>query len=120
MGTMLCGLVVGLLLVVYKLLDRIVRWPRVDSYSDRYIFVTGCDSGFGQALVRRLDSLGCRVFAGCFTEKGETQLAKICSDRVRPVPLDITSRDSVRNAFELVRNELQSAGKGARAMRAVS
>lgn len=106
----LCGLVV--LVVVYKLLDHIVRWPRVDNYSDRYILVTGCDSGFGHALVRRLDSLRCHVFAGCFTEAGETQLTKLCSDRVRPVALDITSHDSVRRAFLLVRDQLESHGKG--------
>ena len=111
---MWCPLVALLVaLVVYKLLDHVVRWPRVGRYSDRYVLVTGCDSGFGHALVRRLDSLGCHVFAGCFTEAGETQLTKVCSDRVRPAPLDVTDRDSVRRAFQLVSDTLRSAGKGA-------
>lgn len=113
MGPMLCGLsVVIVIIVVYKLLDHILRLPRVGNYNDRYIFVTGCDSGFGHALVKRLDSLGCHVFAGCFTEKGETELKKVCSKRVYPVPIDVTNHDSVRNAYELVRDKLQSAGKG--------
>ena len=112
-GPMLFGLIALLgVVVVYKLLDHIARLWRVDNYSDRYVFVTGCDSGFGQALVQRLDSLGCHVFAGCFTEKGETELRKVCSERVHPVPIDITDHDSVRNAYELVRDKLQSAGKG--------
>jgi len=115
MWPMLCGLIALLgIVVVYKLLDRILRLPRVGNYSDRFVFVTGCDSGFGQALVKRLDSLGCHVFAGCFTEKGETELTKICSKRVLPVPIDVTDHDSVRNAYELVSDKLQSAGKGGR------
>jgi len=115
MGPMLCPLIALLaVLVIYKLLDHIVRLPRVGNYSDRYVFVTGCDSGFGQALVKRLDSLGCHVFAGCFTEKGEAELTKTCSQRVQPVPLDVTDHDSVRNAFELVSHKLRSSGKGER------
>jgi len=112
---MLCGLIallVVVVVVVYKLLQGL---QRVGNYSDRYIFVTGCDSGFGQALVKRLDSLKCHVFAGCFTERGETELRKTCSDRVQPVPLDITNHDSIRRAHQLVRDKLQSAGKGGRA-----
>ena len=112
-GPMLFALIALLgVVVVYKLLDHIARLWRVDNYSDRYVFVTGCDSGFGHALVKRLDSLGCHVFAGCFMEKGETELKKICSERVHAVPIDITDHDSVRNAYELVRDKLQSAGKG--------
>jgi len=110
---LLCGLTVFLaIIVVYKLLDYVVRLQRVGNYSNRYIFVTGCDSGFGHALVKRLDTLGCHVFAGCFTEKGETELKKVCSGRVYPVPIDVTNHESVRNAYELVRAKLQAAGKG--------
>jgi len=100
--------------VVYKLLDLGIRIPRVGSYSDRHVFITGCDTGFGHELAKRLDLLGCHVFAGCFTEKGETELKKSCSDRLLPVPLDVTDHDSVRKAFELVNTQLQhTAGKGA-------
>jgi len=110
---MLCGLIVLLgVIVVYKLLDYVIRIPRIGNYSDRYIFVTGCDSGFGHEVAKRLDSLGCHVFAGCFTERGETELRKICSARVQPVPLDVTDHDSVRKAYELVSEQLQSSGKG--------
>jgi len=107
----LCGclsiLTVALVLVVlYKLVDHILSIPRIGNYSDRYIFVTGCDSGFGHALAKRLDSLGCHVFAGCLTEKGETELRKICSERLHTVSLDVTKHDSIRKAFELVASML--------------
>jgi len=90
------------MVLLYKSVDHILRIPRVGNYSDRYILVTGCDSGFGHEAAKRLDSLGCHVFAGCLTEKGEIELTKICSERLRAVSLDVTKHDSIRKAFELV------------------
>ncbi|XP_061090819.1 retinol dehydrogenase 7-like isoform X2 [Conger conger] len=50
------------------------RWnrerKRVGNESDKYVYITGCDSGFGNLLARHLDKLGYRVVASCFTEKG--------------------------------------------------
>ena len=67
--------------LLYKILDRLIRIPLISGLHDRYIFITGCDSGFGYETAKRLDSMGCNVFAGCLTEPGETQLRKQCSSR---------------------------------------
>ena len=32
----------------------------------RAVFITGCDTGFGNLLARRLDSYGFTVLAGCY------------------------------------------------------
>ena len=77
MGPLLCGLVALIGVVIYKLVDYIVRLQRVGNYSDRYILITGCDSGFGHELAKHLDAIGCHVFAGCFTEKGEILLLSL-------------------------------------------
>ena len=111
MGLLLCGATVLLSVLFYKSLDLILRLPRLSNYADRYIFITGCDSGFGYQLAIRLHAVGCHVFAGCFTEKGETELRKVCSERLCTVPLDVTDHDSIRRAFELISKELQSADK---------
>ena len=100
-----------LMVLLYKLVDHIFSIPLVGNYSNRYILVTGCDSGFGHELAKRLDSLGCHVFAGCLTEKGETELRKTCSERLCPVSLDVTKHDSIRKAFELVTTMLPN-GQG--------
>jgi len=113
MALMLCALSVLLgIYLLYKFVDHIVHLLRVGNYSDRYIFITGCDSGFGHALAKRLDSLGCHVFAGCFTEKGETELKKLHCEWLQPVPLDVTSHDSIGRAFEVISSKLQSTGNG--------
>jgi len=99
--------------VLYKLLDTLRRLPHISRYSDRYILVTGwCDSGFGLALVQRLDSLGCHVFAGCLTDDGVKQLVELCSDRVLPIHMDVTKPDSVRHALQVVTGKLTEDGKG--------
>ena len=67
----ICGCLSALMTVLvmvllYKLVDRILSIPLVGNYSDRYILVTGCDSGFGHELAKRLDSLGCHALSEKF------------------------------------------------------
>jgi len=46
-------------------------------------YLSGCDSGFGQALARELDSIGASVFAGCLctSSHGAKELLSSCSER---------------------------------------
>ena len=99
------------LFIIYKVVDRLLRRLRIGDYGNRFVLVTGCDSGFGNLVTKRLDGLGCHVFAGCFTEKGEDDLRKSCSDRVHPFHLDVTKSEDVQKALEFVKSKLPS-GKG--------
>ena len=99
------------LFLVYKILDRLIRRPRISRIKDRYIFVTGCDTGFGRTTAMRLDALGCHVFAGCLTETGEVYLRKVCSDRLHAIRLDVSKPESVQQAYQFVQSKLPS-GKG--------
>jgi NAD(P)-dependent dehydrogenase (short-subunit alcohol dehydrogenase family) len=78
----------------------------VGQLSSRYILITGCDTGFGHELAKRLDAAGCYVFAGCLTESGETELRKCCSSRLQTISLDVSNQQSVRNAFQTVSDKL--------------
>ena len=44
---------------------------------------SGCDSGFGHALVKKLDKIGMRVYAGCLDRDGPgaASLRNCCSER---------------------------------------
>lgn len=72
----------------------LVRWYRerqvVSQLTDKYVFITGCDSGFGNLLARQLDMRGLRALATCLTEKGAEQLKHQTLDRVEMVILDVT------------------------------
>ncbi|XP_067109316.1 dehydrogenase/reductase SDR family member 9 [Osmerus mordax] len=80
----------------------IYRWyketKRVANKSQKYVLITGCDTGFGNLLARHLDKLGFCVTAACYTEKGEDELKKACSERLKTLHLDVTSQDSINKA----------------------
>nr|XP_056710964.1 retinol dehydrogenase 16-like [Euleptes europaea] len=83
------------------------RWYRerqtVENLTEKYVFITGCDSGFGNLLARQLDLKGMRVLAGCLTQKGAEELEKATSDRLKTTILDVTSTESVAAAAEWVK-----------------
>ncbi|KAG8129489.1 hypothetical protein E2320_016210 [Naja naja] len=73
------------------------RWYRerqkVEKLTEKYVFITGCDSGFGNQLAKQLDTRGLRVLAACLTEKGAQQLERLTSDRLKTTLLDVTSTE---------------------------
>ncbi|XP_048348177.1 17-beta-hydroxysteroid dehydrogenase type 6-like [Sphaerodactylus townsendi] len=83
------------------------RWYRerqtVENLAKKYVFITGCDSGFGNLLARQLDLKGMKVLAGCLTQKGAEELEKATSDRLKTTLLDVTSTESVAAAAEWVK-----------------
>lgn len=79
--------------------------------ADRYVMITGCDSGFGQRAVRRLDMAGCQVIATCLTTEGANALRDVCSSRLTIVQMDVTSDVSVQQAYCVV-SELLQPDKG--------
>ncbi|KAG5852537.1 hypothetical protein ANANG_G00063480 [Anguilla anguilla] len=90
------------------------RWyrerDRVGNENDKYVYITGCDSGFGNALAKHLDKMGYRVMASCFTEKGEDELRKACSERLTAFHLDVSNTESVNKAAEFIKNHVGEKG----------
>ncbi|KAK1341010.1 hypothetical protein QTO34_017410 [Cnephaeus nilssonii] len=92
----------------------LLRWYRerqvVSHLRDKYVFITGCDSGFGNLLARQLDLRGLRVLAACLTEKGAEQLRVKTSDRLETVILDVTSTESIAAATQWVKERTGDRG----------
>ncbi|XP_076089651.1 retinol dehydrogenase 16-like [Mytilus galloprovincialis] len=88
----------------------LLKWYRnkeiIGNYGNRYIVITGCDSGFGYSLTKKLDELGFNVFAGCLTGEGLAKLKEETSSKVKPVMLDVSKTDSIERAFEFVQLNL--------------
>ncbi|XP_003217011.2 retinol dehydrogenase 7 isoform X1 [Anolis carolinensis] len=82
------------------------RWYRerqtMEKLTEKYVFITGCDCGFGHQLARQLDARGLQVLAACLTHKGAEELAKISSERLKTTVLDVTSTESVKAAMKWV------------------
>ncbi|KAF5928353.1 hypothetical protein HPG69_014958 [Diceros bicornis minor] len=82
----------------------------VRNLSDKYVFITGCDSGFGNLLARQLVDRGMRVLAACFTEEGAQKLQQDTSYQLQTTLLDVTKTESIRAAAQWVRDQVGEQG----------
>ena len=92
--------------VIYITVNYYRRRQMLENYGGRHVMITGCDTGFGNMLAKRLDSMGFSVFAGCLTEKGGKDLQRSCSNKVKIITLDVTSTKSIENACSIVKTQL--------------
>ncbi|XP_078544994.1 retinol dehydrogenase 16-like isoform X2 [Lissotriton helveticus] len=90
------------------------RWYRereeVPNLPGKYVFITGCDSGFGNLLAQKLDRRGLHVLAACLTPKGAEQLKESTSQRLQTVILDVTDSNSVAAAAQWVKEQVGDRG----------
>jgi NAD(P)-dependent dehydrogenase (short-subunit alcohol dehydrogenase family) len=96
---------------VFQLIKFLIALPKVDQISERYVLVTGCGRGIGYEIVRRLDEMGCHVFAACRSQRGLAELDAVTSQRCHVFEMDISKSESVRKGFEVVKARLPP-GKG--------
>ncbi|XP_039370506.1 retinol dehydrogenase 16-like [Mauremys reevesii] len=90
------------------------RWyrerQRVEGLPEKYVLITGCDSGFGNLLAKQLDARGLRVLAACLSQPGAEQLRKATSERLQTVILDVTRSDSIAAASAWVKERVGEKG----------
>lgn len=82
----------------------------VPDFDKKVVFITGCDTGFGFELAKKLDGLGLRVFASCLTTEGQAKLTNLCSEHLTTLRMDVTVEDDVKNALEFVKCRLPPQG----------
>ncbi|XP_053284306.1 11-beta-hydroxysteroid dehydrogenase type 2 [Pleuronectes platessa] len=82
------------------------------SAQGKAVFITGCDSGFGHATAKRLDSLGFEVFATVLDLSGEgaRELQRTCSPHLTLLQVDITQSQQVDQALLDTRAKLGPRG----------
>ncbi|MCJ8732743.1 hypothetical protein PDJAM_G00214810 [Pangasius djambal] len=101
--------ILGLMVLFY-----VYQWFRelkqVPNKSEKYVYITGCDTGFGNLLAKHLDKDGFCVIAGCYTEKGEVELKKACSARLSTVQLNVTDNDSIKKAAGIIKTLVGEKG----------
>ncbi|XP_005534034.1 PREDICTED: 11-cis retinol dehydrogenase [Pseudopodoces humilis] len=92
--------------VAWLLRDR----RTLPTVTDKHVFITGCDSGFGNLLARRLARRGYRVLAACLTPQGAQSLGDSAGGHLRTTLLDVTRSDSIQRAVEWVKEEVGEKG----------
>lgn len=124
LGTLICAYAIGLnlfnvfvcgpilvSLLLYWHLFKVTKFPRVCS-KGKAVFITGCDTGFGNMLATELANKGFLVFAGCLqpTEELEKSFKHSVSDttrgEIKVVECDVTKDESVQKCFEAVKANL--------------
>ncbi|XP_054151059.1 retinol dehydrogenase 5 [Melozone crissalis] len=104
-------LYLSLLALLWALLWLLRDRRTLPSVRDKHVFITGCDSGFGRLLARRLARQGYRVLAACLTPQGAESLrGDTPGGHLRTVLLDVTRSDSIRRAAEWVHREVGDKG----------
>jgi NAD(P)-dependent dehydrogenase (short-subunit alcohol dehydrogenase family) len=75
----------------------------ISKFSEKTVFITGCDTGFGFLAAKRFDSMGFKVIAGCLTREGADKLTKESSGRISSIIMDVTNEQSVSDGFEQIK-----------------
>ncbi|XP_068123604.1 retinol dehydrogenase 7-like [Hyperolius riggenbachi] len=90
------------------------RWYRqslmLENLTGKYVFITGCDTGFGNLLAKKLDKQGLKILAACLTEEGAGDLKNETSSRLQTVILDVTDSQSVKAAAKWTADIVGNAG----------
>ena len=83
----------------------------VSDLEKKAVLITGCDSGFGYELAKKLDARGLQVFAACLTAEGQAKLKSECSRTLITLKLDVADQIDVQKALEFVKSRLPSQGE---------
>ncbi|XP_003478700.1 dehydrogenase/reductase SDR family member 9 [Cavia porcellus] len=83
---------------------------KIADINDKYIFITGCDTGFGNLAARTFDKKGFHVIAACLTESGSAALKAETSQRLHTVLLDVTDPKNVKSTAQWVKNHVGEKG----------
>ncbi|XP_059159513.1 D-beta-hydroxybutyrate dehydrogenase, mitochondrial-like [Physella acuta] len=103
-----------LLLTLWLIHDLIKNYTKeyVDP-SGKYVYITGCDSGFGLEAAKALREIGLNVIAGCFYDSspGAVELrARPWVKKIEVVILDVSNEASVLACAEEVKHICQDQG----------
>ncbi|KAM8974900.1 retinol dehydrogenase 7-like [Pelodytes ibericus] len=101
-------------LLVIAAVIFLYRWHRqnkiLQNLTDKYVLITGCDTGFGNLLAKQLDQRRLRVLAACLTQNGCEELKKEASSRLQTLILDVSDSQSVNSATKWVTNTVGNKG----------
>ncbi|XP_044211865.1 estradiol 17-beta-dehydrogenase 2 [Thunnus albacares] len=105
-----CG--VALLCCSLALVCVTVRTAELLPLQGRAVLVTGCDSGFGHTLAKRLSKMGVQVFAGVLDVNGAgaQQLRDQGCENLQVLQLDVTDSSQIETTHLHIRAQVGDSG----------
>jgi len=73
--------------------------------SKKSVLITGASSGIGKACALHLDKMGFKVYAGVRKQSDADKLKKAASGNLKPVILDVTNSQSIKDVVDYLRKE---------------
>ena len=92
---------------IYFLSKYLSRSKNIDS-RNKFVLISGCDTGFGHSLAIELDNQGFNVLAGVYNNQNLKTLADKLSSRANVFLLDITSQQDIDTTYSLVNSNASS------------
>ncbi|XP_053374121.1 retinol dehydrogenase 7-like [Mercenaria mercenaria] len=99
-------LLLSFVFIVAFILDWLFRKLKIGNFESRYVLITGCDSGFGHKLAKKLEKLGFNVFAGCLTKAAVEKFNQTSSSKLKAIEMDVSKDTSIEKAMEIVQRTL--------------
>ena len=93
-----------LLYIAYCLYQHFFPSPNINP-KNKYVLITGCDTGFGHQLAIQLDKQGFNVLAAVYVPHNITLLKNKLSSKSAVFRLDITKQQDIDNTFKLVQEK---------------
>jgi 11-cis-retinol dehydrogenase len=90
--------------ILYRLYQYIFPTPNINPH-DKYVLISGCDTGVGHRLAIELDKQGFNILASVFVHDNITVLKHELSPRATVFHLDITKEEDICTTFELVQKK---------------
>lgn len=90
-----------------KMLTQLFIRKKLEKLQGKYVLVTGCGSGFGFAIARRLEDSGFRVLATCRTQDSVNRLRQKLKDGTLVKRLDVTDSRQIHKIYEEIRKTIR-------------
>ena len=87
------------------LVRRLILRSKVN-IKEKFVLITGCDSGFGRETAIRLDEMGACVIATCLTKEGGQSLKSVTSDKVKIFQMDVTNSQQIKQVYQEVSQQI--------------
>ena len=100
-------MLICILIVFYNIyqLYKYFNSVKVINPHNKYILITGCDSGFGLSLAVELDRQGFNVLASVYDARNKPININQLSSNATVFKLDITNQQDIEESFHLVKNK---------------
>ena len=86
------------LIVLWLTLKFLVK-RKVQNLHTKYVFITGCGSGFGRETAIRLDKMGIHVLAACLTKQAAQDLKSMTSGKMKTFQMDVTDSQQIKDTL---------------------